>query len=60
MQQNITVTATLDSAVVLTTPTDVTVSVGGGTATSGTDYATVSNFDPDHPGSVSKRQWQHS
>ena len=41
----ITVTATIDGTVVLPTPTVVTVSVGGGTATSGTDYATVSNFD---------------
>ena len=41
----ITVTATIDGTVVLPTPTVVTVSVGGGTATSGTDYTAVPNFD---------------
>ena len=40
----ITVTATLDSAVVLPMATDVAVTVGGGTATSGTDYTAVPNF----------------
>ena len=40
----VTVTATLDGSATLSTATEVTVSVGGGTATSGTDYATVSNF----------------
>ena len=38
------VTATLDGSVTLSTATEVTVSVGGGTATSGTDYTAVSNF----------------
>ena len=40
----VTVTATLDGSVTLDSDTAVTVSVGGGTATSGTDYAAVSNF----------------
>ena len=40
----VTVTATLDGSVTLPGATDVTVSVGGGTATSGTDYAAVSSF----------------
>ena len=40
----VTVTATLDGSVTLSTATEVTVSVGGGTATSGTDYTAVSNF----------------
>ena len=52
----ITVTATLGSAVVLITPTDVTVTVGdvSDSATEGTDYATIGDFDPDHPSSVIK------
>ena len=40
----VTVTATLDGSVTLGSATEVTVSVGGGTATSGTDYTAVSNF----------------
>ena len=40
----VTVTATLDGSVTLGTATEVTVSVGGGSATSGTDYTAVSNF----------------
>ena len=40
----VTVTATLDGSVTLPGATEVTVSVGGGTATSGTDYAAVSGF----------------
>ena len=40
----VTVTATLDGSVTLGTATEVIVSVGGGTATSGTDYAEVSDF----------------
>ena len=40
----VTVTATLDGSVTLPGATEVTVSVGGGTATSGTDYAAVSDF----------------
>ena len=40
----VTVTATLDGSVTLPGATQVTVSVGGGTATSGTDYAAVSDF----------------
>ena len=40
----VTVTATLDGSVTLPGATDVVVSVGGGTATSGTDYAAVSDF----------------
>ena len=40
----VTVTATLDGGATLLTATEVTVSVGGGTATSGTDYAAVSDF----------------
>ncbi len=40
----VTVTATLGGSATLLTATDVTVSVGGGTATSGTDYAAVSGF----------------
>ena len=39
-----TVTATLDGSVTLGTATEVTVSVGGGTAASGTDYAAVEAF----------------
>ena len=40
----VTVTATLGGSATLLTATDVTVSVGGGTATSGTDYTAVSDF----------------
>ena len=40
----VTVTATLDSGTTRTTATEVTVSRTGGTATSGTDYAAISNF----------------
>ena len=40
----VTVTATLDGSVTLGAATEVTVSVGGGTATSGTDYAEVDSF----------------
>ena len=40
----VTVTATLDGSVTLPGATEVTVSVGGGTATSGTDYTAVSDF----------------
>ena len=40
----VTVTATLDGSVTLGTATEVTVSVGGGTATSGTDYTAVDAF----------------
>ena len=40
----VTVTATLDGSATRPGATDVTVSVSGGTATSGTDYAAVSNF----------------
>ena len=40
----VTVTATLGGSVTLPDATDVVVSVGGGTATSGTDYAAVSDF----------------
>ena len=40
----VTVTATLGGSATLLTATEVTVSVGGGTATSGTDYAAVSDF----------------
>ena len=40
----VTVTATLGGSVTLGSATQVTVSVGGGTATSGTDYTAVSNF----------------
>ena len=40
----VTVTATLDGSATLSTATEVTVSVGGGSATLGTDYAAVSNF----------------
>ena len=40
----VTVTATLDGSVTLPGATEVTVSVGGGSATSGTDYAAVSDF----------------
>ena len=40
----ITVTGTLEGAVALATATAVTVAVGGGTATEGTDYATVGDF----------------
>ena len=43
-QTEVTVTATLDGSVTLGTATEVTVSVGGGTATSGTDYAEVDAF----------------
>ena len=40
----VTVTATLGGSATLSTATEVTVSVGGGSATLGTDYAAVSNF----------------
>ena len=40
----VTVTATLGGSATLPGATEVTVSVGGGTATSGTDYAAVSDF----------------
>ena len=40
----VTVTATLDGSVTLGAATEVTVSVGGGSATSGTDYAEVDSF----------------
>ena len=40
----VTVTATLGGSVTLAGATEVTVSVGGGTATSGTDYTAVDNF----------------
>ena len=40
----VTVTATLGGSATLLTATEVTVSVGGGTATSGTDYTAVSDF----------------
>ena len=40
----VTVTATLGGSVTLAGATEVTVSVGGGTATSGTDYTAVENF----------------
>ena len=40
----VTVTATLDGSVTLAGATEVTVSVGAGTATSGTDYTTVAGF----------------
>ena len=43
-QTEVTVTATLDGSVTLSSATEVAVSVGGGTATSGTDYGEVSNF----------------
>ena len=43
-QTEVTVTATLDGSVTLGTATEVTVSVGGGTAPSGTDYAEVDAF----------------
>ena len=43
-QTEVTVTATLDGSVTLGTATEVRVSVGGGTATSGTDYAAVDAF----------------
>ena len=39
-----TVTGTLEGGVALNTATTVTVSVGGGTATEGTDYATVADL----------------
>ena len=38
------VTATLGGSATLLTATEVTVSVGGGSATSGTDYTAVSDF----------------
>ena len=41
----VTVTAAFSSSSTLSTDTTVRVSVGGGTATSGTDYAAVSDFD---------------
>ena len=40
----VTVTATLDGSVTLSTAAEVTVSVGGGSATSGTDYTAVTDF----------------
>ena len=40
----VTVTATLDGSVTLSTAAEVTVSVGGGSATSGTDYTAVADF----------------
>ena len=40
----VTVTATLDGSVTLADTTAVTVSVGGGSTTSGTDYTAVDNF----------------
>ena len=40
----VTVTATLGGSATLPDATEVTVSVGGGSATSGTDYTAVSNF----------------
>ena len=40
----VTVTATLDGSVTLSSATEVAVMVGGGTAASGTDYATVADF----------------
>ena len=40
----VTVTATLGGSVTLSSATEVTVSVGGGSATSGTDYTAVENF----------------
>ena len=40
----VTVTATLGGSATLLTATEVSVSVGGGTATSGTDYTAVSDF----------------
>ena len=43
-QTTVTVTATLGGSVTLSSATDVVVSVGGGSATSGTDYTAVSNF----------------
>ena len=43
-ETTVTVTATLDGSVTLSSATDVVVSVGGGSATSGTDYTAVSNF----------------
>ena len=43
-ETTVTVTATLGGSVTLGSATQVTVSVGGGTATSGTDYTAVSNF----------------
>ena len=43
-ETTVTVTATLDGSVTLGAATEVTVSVGGGSATSGTDYAEVDSF----------------
>ena len=40
----VTVTATLGGSATRLSATEVVVSVGGGTATSGTDYTAVSNF----------------
>ena len=48
----ITVTGALEDGVALTAATAVTVSVGSGTATSGTDFAAVSGFHPDHRGGL--------
>ena len=44
LETTVTVTATLDGSVTRPGATDVVVSVGGGSATSGTDYTAVSNF----------------
>ena len=43
-ETEVTVTATLGGSVTLASATEVTVSVGGGTAASGTDYTAVENF----------------
>ena len=43
-ETEVTVTATLGGSVTLAGATEVTVSVGGGTATSGTDYTAVADF----------------
>ena len=43
-ETEVTVTATLGGSVTLSSAIEVTVSVGGGTATSGTDYTAVADF----------------
>ena len=51
----VTVTATLGGSATRPSATDVVVSVGGGTATSGTDYAAVSRLHGDDPEGVGAR-----
>ena len=49
----VTVTATLPGTTTLSAPTDVTVSVAGGTATAGTDFVAVADFTVTIPAAAS-------